>query len=1177
MFRIDNTDPHSPIVTSASDLTVASGCEYALLRVLDVRLGRASADDLPDDDVMLQRTAGLGDEHERRRLERYRAEHGAALVEFERPRRPSPQHYRELAEATARALADGAPVVFQGVFYDESDPQLPFLGFADFLVRRPDGRYRVVDTKLARRVKVTALLQLAAYHEQLTRLGVPADDEVSLVLGTDEEVTVPVGDVLPLLGVRRRRLHRIIDEHRRDAGAVEWGDERFHACGRCASCEPAAAAADDLVGVAGLSLAQRRRLRDAGLRTVADLAATPAPPEGCRVPASTYERLHLQARLQHEASGAEPGAAPPFVLVDARPIVALPAPTAGDLFFDFEGDPLYRGELAGRTVWGLDYLFGWVDAAGDFHRLWAHDLDAERRALLKFLAEVERLRRSHPGMHIYHYAAYERTHLASIAARHGVGERLVDDLLRDGVLVDLYPVVRASLRVGAPSYSIKKLEPLYLGSRRDGVTNAADSVVEYARSCDLAAAGLVEEAESVRLAIERYNADDCRSTLALRDWLRRLPDTPAEEAAPAAPLDHDDAGGGFDPSPLDRELVALAERADAAGAAGEADAYRLAAAAIDFHAREHKSFWWEHFARLEQHPDEWEATRGVMVVERATLVEPWREGPRGGAPKRRVRLAGSWAPGSGTPRVGDVHSLYDDPVPFQTAGWRFGERVAVRATVVAVDEPGGSVDVEESCPAGATPWARMPTHLTPGAPPKVPNLKARIDEWGRTVASFAPQWPDDPVSDLMLRRPASVRGALVAVDEPAGVDAVAAVVASLRGRRSGIVAVQGPPGTGKTHLASHVIRRLVADAGWAIGVTAQSHKVIEHVLDGVVDAGLDAALVGKAPQSGVAPGDQTPVSYTPLASGAQRRFAAEHAQTGYVIGGTVWDLSNPRRFDERQLDLLVIDEAGQFSLANTIAAAASARRVLLLGDPQQLPQVSQGIHPAPVDGSALGHLIGGASVLPEWAGYFLPESRRMDAAVTAAVSALSYDGALRSHPSTRERRLEGIAPGVVRHPVRHSGRSVESPEEAAEVVRIVRRHLGRRWTPGRGVAARALRPEDIIVVTPYNAQVECIRQALDDAGCGATPVGTVDRFQGREAVVAVVSLAASDAEEVPRGIEFLLDRNRLNVSISRAKWVAHLVHSPALLEHLPHTPEGVAMLSAFIRLVEDARPAEAGG
>ena len=1155
-FLGDDRGLDAPLVTSASDLTLASTCEFAFLRVLDVRLGLLDADEIPPDDVMLQRAARLGDVHERRLLERYRAEHGEALVEFERPE-SSPAALREAAAATLAALESGAPVIYQGVLFDETDPALPFVGYVDFFVRQADGSYRIVDTKLARKVKVTALLQLAAYHGQLERLGVSADETVELILGDDRSETAYIDDVRPVYRRRLARMHAIIAEHRAEAAPAVWGDERYSVDGRCKYCEGPAAEADDLVTVAGMRLTQRQQLRAAGIPTLTALAAARARPEGCAVPSASFERLRLQARLQADARERADGP-PPYVVTDPRPLLGLPAPSPGDLFFDFEGDPMYsEAQADGSQRWGLDYLFGWVDAEGRFDARWAHTQAEEAIALAEFLELVSTKLAEHPGMHVYHYAAYERTHLLSIAARHGVGERAVDELLRRGVLVDLYPVVTGALRVGAPSYSIKKLEPLYMGEElRSGVTNAADSVDEYVAFREARDAGDGVEAERILEGIADYNAYDCRSMLRLRDWLLALPEAaaPQAEAAPGPEREP------FEASALDLRLQELGQGASERGDEEAAAAYRLAAAAIDYHRREAKSFWWEHYARLEQPAEEWQDARGVFTVEDAEVLRDWHVEGKQRVLRRLLRLRGQWAPGSSTPRPGgDAFLLYADPPPFPIPGHRSGHRGA-RQVRLSPEQRDPAVDIVEMLPPDAEPWSAMPTHLTPGPPPRADSLVAAIEEWGARLVAAAPDWPDDAMTQLLLRRTAAAP-----LEPMAGPDdAARAVTDSLLAMDAGWFAVQGPPGTGKTYLAAQVVRRLIEEHHWSIGVTAQSHKVIENVLDGIVlDGGVDPALVGKKRDPDGGSGN-----FVELRDTAFIGFAAAHAGTGCVIGGTAWDLTNRKRVAAGQFDLLIIDEAGQFSLAATIATALSAKRILLLGDPQQLPQVSQGIHPAPVDGSALGHVIGQAAVLPEAYGYFLPESRRMDAAVTAPVSRLAYEGRLRSHASTAGRGLAGIEPGLHPVPVAHTGNSTAAPEEAAAVVELVRRHLGLAWAGKPGGEPAPLAQDDVIVVTPYNAQVELLRETLAAAGLDGVPVGTVDKFQGREAVIAIVSLAASDAVEVPRGFDFLLDRNRLNVAISRAKWAAYLVHSPALLDHLPGTPDGVATLSRFISLVE---------
>lgn len=393
-----------------------------------------------------------------------------------------------------------------------------------------------------------------------------------------------------------------------------------------------------------------------------------------------------------------------------------------------------------------------------------------------------------------------------------------------------------------------------------------------------------------------------------------------------------------------------------------------------------------------------------------------------------------------------------------------------------------------------------------------------------------------------------------------------AVHAAVRALDHSYVAVQGPPGAGKTFLASHVIARLVAE-GAKVGVVAQSHAVIENLMlaccarDGF-DVSRAVRLRGKSVTPDAPWSEVSDSELVELISGAG----------GLLFGGTVWDYVSERRVPAGSLDVLVVDEAGQFSLTNTVAAARAARSVLLLGDPQQLPQVSTGVHPYPVDVSALGWLSDGAAALDSRFGYFLGESWRMDSALCERVSWLSYDGALASAAATAGRALRGVAPGVVSYPVEHAGCSVRSVQEAQAVVDCVRKLLGREWVPAADAEPRPLAAEDCIVVAAYNAQVDCVREALiaaglaDSSGAGVR-VGTVDKFQGQEAAVVLVSLASSRVDS-GRGAGFVLSPNRLNVAVSRGQWQAVLVHSPWVARSVPQDVEEVLALSGFAGLVE---------
>lgn len=1123
------------VIYSASDLAAAATCEWALMRKLDGQLGRIEKL-IVEEDEMLKRAGRLGTEHELATLAELRLTR--QVVEFAQG---AFSEFESGAASTLEALRANVDVLYQATFFDGR-----LLGYADFIMKNEHGAYEVYDTKLARKAKITALLQLAAYADQLTRLGIAVGDSVHIILGDGRTSTHSLREILPVYLKRRGRLQRILDERMTDTAATPWGDSRYSACGRCDACTEQVELTRDVLLVAGMKLTQRRLLSEAGVFTIDELAGRVEPVE--KLSPTTLANLREQAALQVER-GID--GKPAVRLFNADALLAIPSPDAGDIFFDFEGDPLYSEE--GGHEWGIDYLFGLIETDATFRAFWAHTYAEEKQALVAFLAYVAERRKTFPAMHIYHYASYERTHLLSLAARHGVGEEAVDDLLRDNVLVDLYPIVRKSIRVGSHSYSIKKLEPLYMGdTRREGVDNAADSMTEYADARDLIESGEVTAGQAKLDAIADYNEYDCVSTLKLRDWMLELASSAGvtATASPDIPLQFIER----EPSPAYLALAAHVEDIAPGERTADDTAIALASAAIDYHRREGKKFWQEHFARLVDPFDDWADTRNVLMIEGAEVSVEWHREGRQKKDRRAIVVWGTLAPGSSIKPGSEHYLVYDEPQPPIDERRSPGARAASTGTILEVIEESGQTVfvIEEQLASGAQQYSHLPRALTPGPPPSAGTQVSAIEEWGQHVLDALPGMLRDAALDVLRREPP--RGVVAQAES----DNVRAIVETLLGLDRSYLAVQGPPGTGKTYTGSRVIRDLVVNHGWKIGVVGQSHSNVETMLRAIVKSGLDPALVGKKPQGAVI----ADATWTQLDAKRVPAFTAQAG--GWVLGGTAWTFSNANTVGRESLDLLVIDEAGQFSLASTIASAVSAKRLLLLGDPQQLPQVSQGSHPEPVDVSALGWLSEGHDVLPPEFGYFLEKSWRMHPAVCAPISRLSYEGKLESQAG--ERMLQGVEPGLHPMPLAHFGNATQSEEEALSVVGLVRFTLGRAWTDAG--KTRPLAQEDIIVVAPYNAQVELIALRLAQAGFDDVLVGTVDKFQGREAAIAIVSLAASSAVEVPRGLEFLLLANRLNVAISRAQWAAYLIYSPGLTDSLPTNAAGLAQLSAFIELVE---------
>lgn len=1174
------------VIYSPSDLIVAATCQYAFLRDLDHTLGRGEKVN-PPPDAMLQRAISLGETHEESILREFVEQYGpwdsqgpGGVAEIARPDRHSPAGMAQREQETVAALQAGADVVFQATFFD--DREIGFVGFADFIVKDgPGGRYTVYDTKLARQARVSALLQLAAYADELLRLGFDPAPEVALILGTRAVSRHRLADLLPVYREQRALVEDLIASHQAASDPIAWGGD-FLACGRCPSCDEQITETRDVLTVSGLRIPQRKKLHEAEIFTINDLAEAPETVAG--LSGHTVRKLRSQAQLQLGMVGEKLGDLR-VEIFSPQSLQELPPPDPGDLFFDFEGDPLYEED----GVFGIEYLFGFVshetantgesvenvarpESLGStsspikpvFHGYWADSREEEGEALDRFVTFVQDRRRQYPGMRIYHYANYEKTALTHLAAQHGRHEETIDQWLRSGLLVDLYPIVTNTLRSSAGSLGLKALEPLYMGDdlREESVTTAADSVVAFAEYCVLRDGDKTGAARELKQNILAYNEYDCVSTMRLRDWL--LEKARHYDFEPAGELESNDPDELPDAAQESQELITeLQHLADADPDPSCRKALHMLASAVEYHRREDKPYWWAHFDRLTSPIDTWANSTDVVVADGIQLLSNWELPPGKRNPRRTLQITGSISDGSRVAAGMGFGTIYEHP-PECAASSATGHRGWLKsATVVDVATSGerSIITVEEMLPRGGCEHSELPIALIPAAPISTKSVAEAIRKYAADIKDADSHLPEHPAVDLLRRIPPRLKPGR---DLPAlGDDAITAISGALGAVDRSYVAVQGPPGTGKTFVGARVIAHLVS-AGWHIGITAQSHEVVENLLREVIRAGCHPDFVGKKEKKEEArevPWREVPVAAIP-------QWFGEFEGRGAVLGGTAWDFV---RLEKEQLDLLVIDEAGQFTMANTIAVARCAQRLLLLGDPQQLPQVSQGIHGEPVDSSALGWLLGEEETLPTEFGYFLETSYRMHPAVCERVSDHSYNGKLHSQPVTSQRELKDVEPGIKVVQVDHQGNATSSTEEAEEVVRQVRGVLNYTWREAASSSdpnpqPRSMTEEDVLVIAAYNAQVGVLREYLAEAALDDVKVGTVDKLQGQQAPVVVVSMSASAIDDVPRGMSFLLSRNRINVAASRAKWQTIIVRSPALTKFLPTTPHGMAELGAFIAL-----------
>lgn len=1033
--------------------------------------------------------------------------------------------WQRAAGDTVRAMGDGVDVIYQGVLVEGQ-----WRGIADFLVRvetpsRLGGwSYEAWDTKLARRSRPYFLLQLCFYSHQLGRLQGAVPHRMHVVLGDGRVDGYGVEDFSAYAQRLWRRLERTAADM---PETYPYPVAHCPLCSHVAACEALWERDDHLSRVAGIRREQVERLAAAGIGSLASLAGTLANPE-VRIGARTLEALRHQARLQHayrtsgrhcyELLSPEPG----------RGFGLLPPPDAGDIFFDMEGYPYFE------PTGGLEYLFGLVatnTGQAQFHAFRAATRDEERSAFERFIDLLTARLARFPAMHVYHYAHYEPTKLKHLAMQHGTREAELDALLRRETFVDLYQVVRQAMRTSHGGYSIKDVRQFFMPDAGHGdVTGGGQSILAFERWLETGDAALLD-------AIVRYNEEDCVSTWRLRDWLlaRRR-----EAEARFGPIGWRVVGTQAEEPPEtatfgDDERQALAARA-ALATGQHRDALATLANVVTYHRREDKPEWWAYFARKTKSFDELlldpEALAGIVPDgparrEKRSLVYPCRVEPQD------CKLT--------------ADSPVEDPRPDAPA-----------VHIERLDLAAGRVELRRE--AGAA-GERLPTALIAGGPVRTDAQRRVLVALARDVLERGLD-PREAARDLLLRRSPRVQN---------HVEGAPLQTMRLQEQRGLALAldgsylfVQGPPGSGKTWTGARLITALLG-AGRRVGVMGPSHKAIHNLLDEVervaATEGLEFRGLKKAGRSGESHYQTAHISSTSSNS-------AVESSDAQLIAGTSWLFA--REGMRGVLDTLFVDEAGQVALADALAVSLSSRNIVLLGDPQQLAHVSQGVHPAGSGESVLAHLLGGAATVAPAHGLFLEQTWRMHDDVCRFVSRMSYDGRLTSEAGCRRQRIDSTAglsgTGLCFLPVEHTGNAQRSDEEAARVADEARRLLADGSFTDRDGARRRLTPADILVVAPFNLHVHCLREHLP-VGVEA---GTVDKFQGREAPVVFFAMGSSSGEDVPRGMGFLFSRNRLNVALSRARALAVIVASPALLGANCASIDEMRLVNLLCRFAEEA-------
>ncbi len=1119
---------------SASDLVGYLNCGH--LTALDIGVAEGKLPKPKVWDPLLEILRERGRRHEQAFVDHLKAE-GYDVVKIE-----GVDITPDAISATLDAMAAGKQIIVQGALqHGKWSGRTDVLRRIDTPSALGNWSYEIIDTKLARETRGGTVLQLCLYADLLEDAQGVAPEFIYVV--------APWSNFEP----QQFRYVEYAAYFRKAKAAIEavseaatppdvYPDPKDH-CDICRwqeQCEKRRREDDHLCLVAGITANQIVELKDQGISTSTQLAEMPSPlswkPK--RGAAQSYEKVREQARVQIASRAAGVIQYEFLPVTPETGLCLLPEPSAGDIFFDIEGDP-HVGEH------GLEYLFGcrFRDENGEwtYRGGWALDRAGEKAIFEQFVDFVSERRKTFPDLHVYHYAPYEPGALKRLMGRYATREKEIDIFLHGKVLVDLYSAVRNGIRAGVESYSIKKLEPLYGFERAANLKDANVAIASVQAGLELG--DITSISDQDRETVQNYNLDDCKSTQHLRDWLEErrseLIGNGFDVPRPAPGQE----GPSEEISERQQRVAELIERLtadvpiDPDERTNEQQARWVLAYLLDWHRREEKAVWWEYFRLAGLTVDE-------LFDERAGLAQLTLVGEvdtsKTGIPTHRYSFVQQ-----------DTDLRGDDDDLRSIGGDKIGK-------AVAVDTENRTIDIKKSkATAGVHPDAVF-AHKIIAAKEQADSL-FRIGEY---VAEYGIEGDGDyrAARALLLNEPPQIGGQPIRIEGEEALTAALRVASALEG---GVFPIQGPPGTGKSYTGARMICRLVQE-GKKVGITANSHKVIRNLLDKVIEASEEMSIDLRCVQKPKEPEPDT--DKLSFVKSNEDVFSALRSGSAQVAGAThfLWS----REDATNTLDVLVVDEAAQMSLANVTAVSPAARTVILLGDPQQLDQPTQGSHPDGTGVSSLEHVLGSEQTIALDHGLFLETTYRLHPKVCVFNSELFYDGKLTAKAGCDAQTIRSSGSmqgdGLRYIPIPHTGNKSASIEEADAIAELVADILASSptWVSRDGVE-KTLTLDDIIIITPYNAQVFEIQERLPGAF-----VGTVDKFQGQEAPIAIYSMATSSHADAPRGMEFLYSANRFNVAISRAQCLAILVASPDVFEAECKTPRQMQLANAFCRYLE---------
>ena len=1120
---------------SPSDLNNFVACKYTVLN--EIKYHNKEIRKSPDkaNDKLWKE---MGVEHEKRHYKILKEKYKKSITI------KSDLNEKDRFDETIRAIQKGYDLIYHAYLIDDN-----LRGEADFLIKCDtksdlgDYSYEVYDTKITRNLKPRHITQITAYSDMLGKIQNILPEKMYLIDGSDEYHSFKTIEYIDLFNHSKKEFIKFLSNISKEkiypekcsyCNLCDWKDE----------CDKTWENDNYINLVAGSNKSQIEKLKKNKIRTVEQLSKTKLTAIDLKINSESYKKIQLQAQLQEEKRNTGEDK---IVILDSdfgKGFYKLPKPDEGDVFFDIEGYP--------RMDRPFEYLHGlYYKDKGKlkFKDLWAknYDKESEKNIFIELINFLEKRFEEYPNAHIYHYASYEKRAIRELATSYSSefpkGDIVNDDLLRKEKYVDLFSIVSQSIRTSERDLSLKSIEKFYNFKRKADIVKADDSVIKYDN-------WIATKNEKYKQDIINYNEEDCISTYLLREFLVKNKPENIDWFVKQEEITKE----GEEPNKYRRKAsnklsreeveVDLNNRLEKKKNKTNKKFVENLKNFIGFHWKSNKPEFWEVFDRAEK--THLELEDDTECIANSVLIDD----------KPKVTEDGfiySYRFNDQNYKLKEGKSAFD------------AHQIKGLGTIYSIEENFPDKNILKILVSKRRKNVEMPSLLTLGntMPPQVHQHDQALNKFLEDyILNDGENYKS--IMDMLERKEPdikNIKSGSILIEEDK--DLITQSIEIVKNLNNSYLTIQGPPGTGKTYTSAKIIIELMK-AGKKVGVTSNSHEAIKTLLIAIEQQAIDQNYEFSGMRKSKSSDKHEWKFIRNVTTGKPLNM-----ESYSLFAGTSWFFVDPRM--NKTLDYLFIDEAGQVALGTTIANATSADNLVLIGDQMQLSQPMRAKHEGYAKMSSLDFILGDDDTISADKGIFLNVTRRLNKKICNYISTSFYDSRLTSDPITETRsvnlKLNPIKDeGLFYVPIDHNGCSQRSDEEADLVEKTYNKIINKEFKVGDTTGK--ISAKDIMVVAPYNAQANNIRERLKKKFKDDVRVGTIDLFQGQEAKVVLISMTTSDVESLPRHKDFFFSRNRLNVAISRAECVAIIIFNENLLLASASNIKEMKLINSFCKLLE---------